>query len=370
MKIEGFRSVGAQSVSPKCPIVFSGRREEMMRILVLGGTRFIGPPAVRRLAALGHEVTVFHRGQSQADLSAAVHHLTGDRKEWATHAATLRALAPELVLDMMLLGEADAQQVVETFRGVARRLVAISSVDVYRAYDRFRGADPGPPDPTPLTEDSPLRGQLYPYRAMVSGPEDRMYHYDKILMERVVLGEPTLPGTVLRLPMVYGPGDYQHRLFEYVKRMDDGRPAILLESGFAGWRAPRGYVEDLGAAIASAVIDDRAAGRIYHVGDTLNRTEAEWVRQIGDVIGWRGEIVTLPNERLPASLHHQYDPAQDLALDTTRIRQELGYKEHTPPDEALRRTIAWERANPPQQLNAAQFDYTAEDAVLKEIGVG
>ena len=35
-----------------------------MRILVIGGTRFIGPPAVRRLVEMGHEVTVFHRGQS------------------------------------------------------------------------------------------------------------------------------------------------------------------------------------------------------------------------------------------------------------------------------------------------------------------
>lgn len=341
-----------------------------MRILILGGTRFIGPPAVRRLVAWGHEVTVFHRGQSQADLPAAVQHLTGDRKELADHAATLRGLGPEIVLDMLPLGEADAQQVVETFRSVARRLVAISSVDVYRAYDRFRRADPGLPDPTPLTEDSPLRDQLYPYRAMVSGPEDRMYHYDKILVERAVLGEPTLPGTVLRLPMVYGPGDYQHRLFDYVKRMDDGRPAILLESGFAEWRAPRGYVDDLGEAIAGAVVDDRAAGRIYHAGDTLNRTEAEWVRQIGDVIGWQGEIVTLPNERLPEPLRHEYDPAQDLALDTARIRQELGYQEQTPPAEALRRTIAWERANPPKEINPTQFDYAAEDVALKELQRG
>jgi nucleoside-diphosphate-sugar epimerase len=335
-----------------------------MRILVLGGTRFIGPPAVRRLAGLGHEVTLFHRGQSQADLPTTVQHLTGDRKELATHAATLRGLAPEVVLDMLPLGEADAQLVVDLFRGVARRLVAISSVDVYRAYDRFRRADPGPPDPTPLTETSPLRDQLYPYRAMVAGPEDRMYHYDKILVERAVLGEPALPGTVLRLPMVYGPGDYQHRLFGYVKRMDDERPAIILETGFAGWRAPRGYVEEMGEAIARCVVDERAAGQVYHVGDTLNRTEAEWVQQIAQVVGWRGEIVTLPNDQLPPALQHDYDPAQDLALDSTRIRQELGYGETMPPEEALQRTVAWERANPPPQIDPAQFDYAAEDEVL------
>jgi nucleoside-diphosphate-sugar epimerase len=47
------------------------------------------------------------------------------------------------------------------------------------------------------------------------------------------MGTAGLPGTVLRLPTVYGPGDYQHRLFEYLKRMDDGRPAILLGEGVA-----------------------------------------------------------------------------------------------------------------------------------------
>ncbi len=37
-----------------------------MRILLLGGTGFIGPFVARRLSAEGHEVTLFHRGQTQA----------------------------------------------------------------------------------------------------------------------------------------------------------------------------------------------------------------------------------------------------------------------------------------------------------------
>ncbi len=264
---------------------------------------------------------------------------------------------------MRPIGQTDAQQVVDVFRGLARRLVAISSVDVYRAYDRFRQADPGPPDPTPLNEESPLRDKLYPYRASAPDEGHFSYHYDKILVERAVMGEPRLPGTVLRLPMVYGPGDYQHRLFPYIKRMDDARPAILLEAANAHWRAPRGYVEDIGVAIAQSVVDERAAGRIYHVGDTLNCTESEWVGEIAEIIGWPGKIVTLPNEVLPEPLRSPYDSSQDLSLDTARIRQELGYTEVTPRTEALRRTIAWERANPPQ-IDPAQFDYAAEDAVL------
>ena len=52
-------------------------------------------------------------------------------------------------------------------------------------------------------------------------------------------------------------------------------------------------------------------------------------------------------------------------IDSGRIRQELGYSEALPLEEALRRTIAWERANPPAQIDPAHFDYAAEDVVLK-----
>ncbi len=212
-----------------------------MRVLVLGGTHFIGPPAVRSLVARGHEVAVFHRGQTNADLPDSVQHLHGDRARLTNFAADFRQFGPDVVLDMSAYTEEDGRTLVELFSGMARRLVAISSGDVYRAYDRFRKVDPGLPDPTPLTEDSPLRDRLYPYRQNAKAPTDFAYTYEKILMERAVQSAPdTLPATVLRLPMVYGPGDYQLRLFPYVKRMEDGRPTILLSESQASWRALRG----------------------------------------------------------------------------------------------------------------------------------
>lgn len=50
-----------------------------MKILMIGGTHFIGPPVVRQLTAMGHEVSVFHRGKTEAELPSDVHHLLGDR---------------------------------------------------------------------------------------------------------------------------------------------------------------------------------------------------------------------------------------------------------------------------------------------------
>lgn len=191
-----------------------------------------------------------------------------------------------------------------------------------------------------------------------------MDDYDKILVERIVLGDSSIVGTILRLPMVYGVGDYQHRLRPYLRRMDDGRPAILLGESEARWRGNRGYVENVAAAIALAVTDDRAAGRIYNVGETDPPCERDWVREIGRAVGWSGRVVTLPNEQLPEHLRSTTKFDQHVVVDTSRIRRELGYSEPVPRDEAIRRTIAWERANQPSNGDDTKFDYAAEDAAL------
>src|SRR5262245_26160210 len=107
-----------------------------MRILIIGGTNFIGPLLVHQLIELGHEVTVFHRGKTQASLPPLVDHILGDRCQLAVHEAEFRRLAPEVVIDMIAYTERDARSLVETFRGIARRSVVISSADVYRAYGR------------------------------------------------------------------------------------------------------------------------------------------------------------------------------------------------------------------------------------------
>jgi nucleoside-diphosphate-sugar epimerase len=263
----------------------------------------------------------------------------------------------------------DAQEVLGMFKGRARRVVAISSQDVYRAYGRLIGTEPGEPDPLPLSEDAPLRERLYPYRGEQPRPEDDpqrwMDDYDKIPAEQIFLGDPALPGTILRLPMVYGPRDDQHRFFATLKRMDDGRPANLLEEGIARWRWTRGYVENVAAAIALAVTNERAAGRIYNVGEPDTLTMAEWVRTIGELVGWNGQVIVLPKGDMPAHLVNKLNTQQQLITDTSRIRQELSYTELITRVEALRRTIAWERANPPEPLDAAQYDYAAEDAALR-----
>ena len=216
-----------------------------------------------------------------------------------------------------------------------------------------------------MIEDAPLREALYPCRNKAKGPEDWLYHYEKIQVEKAVMSDPDIEGTVLRLPFVYGTGDYQHRIFEYLKRMDDKRPAILLDQKRARWRWSWGYVEDVAAAIACAATDERAAGKIYNAGETVSLTQAERVKAIAAAVGWNGRVIALPESQLPDHLKAVVDFAQDLTFDTVRIRNELGYEEKILPAEGMRRTVAWEREHLPEAIDPTAFNYALEDTALK-----
>jgi nucleoside-diphosphate-sugar epimerase len=337
-----------------------------MRVLIIGGTGFIGSYVLLRLLGEGDSVAVFHRGQSGSDLPREALRIIGDRRRLADYGGEFDRFGPQVVLDMIPYVEEDARALMATFRGKVERVVALSSQDVYRAYGLFLRLEEGELEPTPYDEDAPLRTRLFPYRNNAQGGEDLAYHYDKIPVERVVMSDPQTPFTILRLPKVYGPGD-RSRLFDYLKRMDDGRESILLGERKSRWRWTRGYVENVAAAIAVAVTDARAVNRIYNLGEGDALSESEWARNIGLAAGWSGEVVAAPEDALPQSMLEPYRFEQRLVADTNRFRKELDYEEETPRQEALRRSIEWERANPPPEIDLKRFDYAAEDAALKQI---
>lgn len=326
-----------------------------MRVIIIGGTRFIGPEVVRQLLRQGHEVAVFHRGQSNDSRADEAYHIFGDRTDLTSFRDRFKKFGADVALDMIPMNEPEATMLVDTFRGIAPRLVAISSMDVYRAYGVLWNTEKGPIEPMPLTEDSPLRSSNQPHG-------DK---HNKIAVERIVMNQPDMAGTVLRLPMVYGKNDRQHRFFEYIKRMDDNRPVILLDEAHARWKWTRGYVENVAAAICLAVINDIAAGRIYNVGEAQTRSEAEWVEKLARCLRWPGRIVAMPKNDLPEHLRADYNFNQDMVGDSGRIRRELGYIEPVQFEEALIRTVAWERGNPPEEINPEDYDYEKEDAAFQ-----
>ncbi len=332
-----------------------------MKILVIGGTGFIGRPLVRQVAAMGHTVSVLTRSATATQLPAES--IVGERGDLTT----LRPSA-DVVIDLILSSGAQARRLMETFRGVAKRVIAASSIDVYRACGVLHGSEEGPLEPVPLTEDSALRTKLQTYPPANIKMLQKVFHwldeeYDKIPVEHAILGDPQLPGTVLRLPMIYGPGDRLHRIQPVLKRIDHGRRKILLEEGWADWRSPRGYVDNVAAAIALAAVSEQAAGRVYNVAEQPAFSEREWAGKIAAATGWDGEFVIVPKDRMPLHLTQKGNSAQHWEADSSRIRRELGYREPVPLELAIARTIEWERANPPGEFNPNPFDYAAEDAV-------
>ena len=342
-----------------------------MKILVIGGSGFIGPFIIGELVRQGHEVTLVHRGHAKPVLPESVQRIPTDRNNLRVHRKMFERLAADAVIDVILSDERQAKDLMENFRGVTGHIVALSSQDVYRAYGVLLGSEPGLPQPTPLTEESEVRTKLRPYkpeqmrmvRAAFSWITD---DYDKIPVERTVLNDPQLPGTVVRLPMVYGPGDPLHRLFPIIKRIVDGRPAILLEAKYGSLRLPRGYVENVAAAVALAATSPKAAGRIYNIATQEQFSELEWAQKIGQAMGWKGAVISVPKDQAPEHIQTSMNTDQDWVVSSTRIREELGFVDPVPLDGALARTIEWERANPPA-VNPAQFDYAAEDALLEQL---
>ena len=287
-----------------------------MRVLVIGGTGFIGAHIVRQIASHEHAVAVYHRGLTQAVLPDQVERITDSRsvipiQYFPTESFEFK---PDVVILTMAMGAVDASAAVEAFAGRAGRIVLLSSGDVYRAYGRFTGIEAAPIQKGLLTEDAPLRSVLFPYRHKASSPEALEYWYEKILAERAVLNAPDLPGTVVRLPKVYGPGG------------NADLATVYRYSHHPDWRWTHGFVENVAAAVELAAIHPAAGGRVYNVGEAYTPT-------IGERLAW------LPLSAVEPDLSSQFDFTQDIAYDTSRMRIELGYCEIVPEKEGILRTL-------------------------------
>jgi nucleoside-diphosphate-sugar epimerase len=218
-------------------------------------------------------VTILHRGEHKDELGN-VRHIHADRADLTTHVA---AVSPEVMLDMVPVHADHAATVMSAAEaGRVARVVAVSSMDVYRGFDVVHRRETAT-QPIPFTEDSELRVSRYPYRDRFE-PGEAMYDYDKIHVEERVLGSSGVPGVVLRLPVVFGPKDRQHRLYGIARRIAHGMPVIVMTGGLGAWRFGKAFRSNVADAIALGCLHPAAAGGVFNVG-SFDGTEAEWAQR-------------------------------------------------------------------------------------------
>ena len=322
-----------------------------MRVIVLGGTRFIGRAIVEELAAAGHELLLAHRGVLEPEGLPSAQHLHADRKDLPAHRSELAAFAPDAAIDCRALTRADAETALAALpAGI--RLVVISSVDVYRAFGAVLGERET--DPVPLDEDSPVRSERYPFRGKSPDRDD----YDKLDVEDVYLPR---GGTVLRLPMVYGEHDYQLREEFILRRVRAGRTRIPFGAGT--WLACRAYVRDVARAAHLALRSPDAPGQVLNICEDRTYSMRMWSLAILDAAGSDAELVRVRDDLLPEDLQPTGTMSQHIAATARKARSLLGWSTSDPLT-SLRNTVRWHLDHPPDQ---PESDFSADDRALASV---
>jgi nucleoside-diphosphate-sugar epimerase len=315
-----------------------------MRVMVLGATGFIGPHLLNRLLELGHEPIGVSRRSGPAGAPGL--HVAADRSDPAAIARLARDHRADAVVDLLAMTLPATAPLLAPLDGAAGRYVLASSGDVYRQYGALHRKEAGGAPVQSLGEDAPLRTGRFPYRAEPPRPPGDplawMDAYDKIPIEQAAGAQPGLRAVIVRLPMVYGPGDRQRRFAWAIAPMRAQRPWIDVDAQWAAWRASYGYVEDVAHGLALAAVHPAAAGRTYNLGPLEAPDHETWARRIAAAMGWAGDLRFVARSAVrdaPRAALDALDLAYPMAIDSRKIRRELGYQEVVDPEVTLRRTI-------------------------------
>ncbi len=322
-----------------------------MRVVVIGGTRFIGRRIVADLVARGDEVLVVHRGETEPPDLPPCRHLHVDRAAFATVATEVARFAPDAIVDSLAMRRSDVDAVLPHLPDA--ELVLLSSMDVYEAfYCVLVGGRES--EPVPLNEDSRLREVRYPYRDRGVRPDD----YDKLDVEPSYLER---GAAVLRLAMIYGEHDHQRREEFILRRVRAGRTRIPIGTGT--WLWSRAYVGDVSAAVLACLGNPRVRGEVLNIGEPAIRSMRGWATEILGVAGHEAELVIVPESTVPEDMWMTKRIDQHVVFDAYKARRLLDWR----PDPAagLARSVAWHLAHAPAD---ASIDFTADDDALSAAG--
>lgn len=326
-----------------------------MKVLVIGGTLFIGKQTVANLVKAGHDVTVLHRRPSH-ELGKKVANLQADRNDVAALKAAVTGKSFDVVFDNAYDWERGTpasviEETAKIFNGQISRYVFMSSVAAYAEGLNHHEGDALALDEHP---DRYVRQKAQSERALF-----RLHQRH---------GTPVV---TIRPPFVYGPGNPFYREQFFWDRIRDKRPVILPGDGRRLMQFV--YVKDLAQACVKAMEAPGIAGHAFNIACPRPLTQSEVVEAIAAAAGKPIEMVRMPREKIMRMGGHPIGPKlyfgtyfdiPPITMIVAKAQRVLGFKA-TPFAEGLKESYRWYV----RHHQRAHSDYSFEDSLLERIRV-
>jgi nucleoside-diphosphate-sugar epimerase len=327
-----------------------------MKILVVGGTLFIGRLLVEELVKGGHEVTVLHR-KPKHDFGRRVENVMADRNDTAAMREALSTRRFEVVFDNVYDWErgTTAEQVEATVRACGDRIsryIFMSSVAAYGDGLNHKESDPLAPD----------------YHS-------NAYVRQKATTERMLFrmhAQRGLPVVTFRPPFVFGPRSNFYREAFFWDRLRAGRPIIIPGDGHRLMQFA--YVNDLVQAMIRSMDEPRAVGEAFNIGDPKPVTQAELVEKLARVANLEATLVRVPRDIISQAggnameepyYFGEYFDLQPITENIGKVTRVLKMK-LTPFETALKETYKWYTRN--HKPRAAGFEFDDKVLALAKAG--
>jgi len=321
------------------------------KVLVIGGTQFIGQTLVKELARAGHEVTILHR-KTRHSLGKKIGNILADRNDPESLKRTLAGKSFDVIYDNVYNWEhgTTAAQVEATARACGnnlQRYIFMSSIAAYGDGLNHHEGDALAPDDHP---DAYVRNKAMSERTLF-----RMHQRNGF------------PVVTLRPPFIYGPGNPFYREAFFWDRLREGRPIILPGDGRRLMQFV--YIKDLVTACLKVMDVVDLEGHAFNIANPRPLTQVEAVEAFARAAGKEPSFVRWPRERILRAGGHPMGPKLyfgtyfDLPAITVVVNKAQRVLKFKPVDFAtgLKETYRWYVRNNPFQ----KPDYSFEDALIE-----
>ncbi|MBI2142140.1 NAD-dependent epimerase/dehydratase family protein [Candidatus Woesearchaeota archaeon] len=290
-----------------------------MKVLVIGGTRFIGYFLVHALLKQRHKVSVLNRGARKGIFGGRVEEIICDRDDKEKFVSEVKKRQFDIAFDNWAFYPEHIKADIEALGGSAKQLKNFIFTSSTAVYDEKQSL--------PYTENSARNGK----NAFGS------YGYNKAKCEDILMAShknDAFPATIIRPSYVYGPRDYSGRMESLLRRLEKGQAIRIPKSNP---KSQFSYVHDVVSALTACIGNNKAIGNQYNICGEETVSYGELVELLGEVIGKK------PKAKF--SLVHDF-PYEDwnMRCDVSKSRKELGIK-YTPLKEGLKETWEWWREN-------------------------